>query len=107
MGKRFDATDVGCHADASFGHDHVRTVLRELCCDIGREDLAHALIGEMSDDADEEYAAIEALNAVCSDDVYFEFMDGDLMLVRAMNACPDCGCEGEGNQHFSGCPALV
>lgn len=100
---KFTKVSVGCYADSSFGHERVRTRLMELCCDIEREDLAHALVGEMSDDAQEEQDAIDALNAHCSDDVHFEFVDGDLMLV-CPDLCPECGgVDG----HYRQCPAVI
>lgn len=111
MGKRFNKTDIGCYADGALGHGYVRERLADLIgdyCDGDMGELQRALRAEMSDAADEEYEAIEALNALCDDDVAFDFRDGDLVLSRHV-VCPDCGAESEdgGNPHFTGCPALV
>lgn len=78
--KTFTKNDIGCYADSGFGHDHVRSMLSMLVLDAGREDLAELLLGDMSDDASEEDEALDVLNELCSENVYFDFHDGDLML---------------------------
>ena len=35
----------------------------------------------MPDDAWDEYEALELLSEVCADGIYFDFRDGDLMLL--------------------------
>lgn len=90
--KKYTVKDVGCFGDSSFGHQHVRnclaTLLQHLLRPCGAEvdgkdvveQCIQALQGEMSDDASEEYEAIEMLNDVAVDGVHFEFCDGDLLL---------------------------
>jgi hypothetical protein len=76
---------TGCYADGSFGHDHVREVLAHQVESDGCIDraLIEALLGPMSDDAQEEYDAIAWLNEnACIDGVYFTLNDGDLLLVE-------------------------
>ena len=58
------AMEAGCYANSGFGWNHVRDVLAGLCEDIGRKDLAEELRAEMSDDAGEEYDALDALDDV-------------------------------------------
>lgn len=53
MKKDFDESDLGCHADASFGHDHVRKVLSILVRPYD-EGLSDELLLPMSGDASEE-----------------------------------------------------
>lgn len=82
--KKLTAKDVGCFADGSNGHDYVRRNLRELLIHFGCEDadLLAALRTEMSDDASEEYEAIEWLNDHAIEPMpYFELENGDLLLV--------------------------
>ena len=57
-----ETMEPGCYADSGFGWDHVRDVLASLCEDIGRDDLAEELRAEPSDDAGEEYDALDALD---------------------------------------------
>jgi hypothetical protein len=84
----YDTRDIGCYADCAFGHAHIRGVLREQLAHATRAgftipdcaELERALDGEMSDDAWEEDAALDALNALCFD-CYFILHDGDLLLV--------------------------
>lgn len=95
---------VGCIADGSFGHKHVRAKLADLCEAISRKDLATLLRGEMSDDAGEESEALDALNDECADDVHFNIVDGDLVLVSSANDCPECG---EADGHSRTCPASL
>lgn len=86
----YTKADIGCYADGVHGHAHIRTALHQLVNehaellfseDFGGEVL-EALEGDMSDDAWEETVALDALNELCSDDVAFELVDGDLMLVK-------------------------
>lgn len=84
----FTSVSVGCHADGSFGHERVRSILaRELERALDAEQvpaLVEALQGEPSDDMSEEDEAIELLNAhCCAPSVYFAMVDGDLMLELA------------------------
>lgn len=79
LDMRFTKQDAGCYADGSFGHNHVREVLGSLLVEVGRPDLQDELLFEMSDDACEEYDALDILNAEC-EGCYFEMVDGDLML---------------------------
>lgn len=103
--RRFTLDDVGCWADSSHGIAHVRAVLADLVASYCKApDLVRALNGECSDDASEEYEAIDLLNEhACADDVYFEFADGDLVLFHSADSCPDCG-DRDGHHH-QGCPA--
>lgn len=82
--SKLNLSDVGCHADSSLGHAHVRAVLADLVrtyCNA--PDVVHALNGEMSDDAWEENDALAMLNDdACSHGVYFDFVDGDLLLLK-------------------------
>ena len=89
------SSDVGCFADGSLGHKHIRDVLAKELTTLYRHNagggdglhwnkvanLVDALNGEPSDDAWEELEALDWLNRQCYDDTYFEFVDGDLMLV--------------------------
>ena len=59
-----EAMAAGCYADSGSGWAHVRDVLASLCEDIGRDDLAEELRAEASDDAGEEYDALDALDDV-------------------------------------------
>lgn len=91
----FSARDVGCIADGSFGHAHVRMRLSELCEYYGADAYAAELRREMSDDASEEYDAIEFLNRhCCKPGVYFELHDGDLVL------CADDPAEADPDSAF-------
>lgn len=90
----YTCKNVGCYGDGGFGHAHVRSRLAALCNEAAASashpgdqqtltELAAKLAGEMSDDASEEYDALEMLNdTVCDGAVHFEFCDGDLLLVR-------------------------
>ena len=83
---KYGPPDVGCFGDASFGHDHIRGCLRTLLQHKFETDCLEAneirgrLHEEMSDDASEEDDAINLLNDYACEGVYFEFVDGDLML---------------------------
>ena len=95
---------IGCYADGTFGHDHIRSklsvLLKELTCTVtdsgdwrqyGAEDylpildaaksLLADLDGDPSDDFSEEDDAIALLNEHATDDtVLFGMFEGDLML---------------------------
>ena len=85
----FKAKDVGCFADGTYGHQHIRERLATEVETIARrtvkvdevKDLLASLRGEMSDDASEEDEALDFLNSYAASNVRFEFVDGDLMLV--------------------------
>ncbi len=84
----FDATDVGCHADGTFGHQHIRETLSRLIdtldggmCNEDAQTLMESLEGDMPDDAWDEDEAIEILQQNSTDDVSWEFVDGSLLLV--------------------------
>lgn len=94
----FHTHDTGCFADGSFGHDHVRATLANLLELMFRHHprggdgvhwgdaapLVAELRGEMSDDASEEYDAINMLNTLCcASGVYFTLEDGDLVLTES------------------------
>lgn len=96
MTKPFTRHDVGCYADGAFGHQHCREVLADLLGNVPNS-TAHGFLGEpggtvdalqaalrseMSDDAWEEDRALDALNSLCADDVYFVFENGDLLLLE-------------------------
>jgi len=92
----FTAQDFGCFGDGAFGHQHVRESLANLLVQMFRHSprggdgpywdntvspLVEELRGDMSDDASEEYDAIDLLNErCCSWECVFDFIDGDLML---------------------------
>lgn len=92
----FKAEDMGCWADGTLGHEHVREVIRNLCVMVLTllnarggalpSDLCEArdvLAGPMSDDAWEENVVIDYANAhLCEPGVAFEFDSGDLLLTR-------------------------
>jgi len=79
----FGPEDVGCYADGTHGHAHVRVQLAELVEALDMEpSLVAELLAPMSDDASEEDDAIDLLNEHCEGGVYFTFRDGDLMLVQ-------------------------
>ena len=78
--KEYTKADVGCHADGAAGWDHVRDVLADLVEPFDGA-IATALRAEMSDDAWEEYEALDVLNSQCVEGCYFDFVNGDLLLV--------------------------
>lgn len=88
MARIWTKEDIGCHADASLGHQHCREALAQRIEAIDDStpkqwtDLAASLRGDMSDDASEEDIALEILDEHC-DGVAFVFQDGDLMLVES------------------------
>lgn len=104
---KLNKTDVGCYADETFGMKHVRDVLAGLVeNNCNAPELVAALRADMSDDASEEYEAIDLLNSeVCSENVHFEMCEGNLMLVDASRNCPDCG--GTEGSHYSTCAARL
>ena len=84
---KYTPANVGCYADGVFGHDHARERLTHLLAECGkisndRIELIEALRAPVSDDASEEYEALDILNSEICDGVYFDFVDGDLLLVR-------------------------
>ncbi len=62
-------TRIGCWADGTHGHQYTRErcadALQELVVETaeGYSEILAALLGEMSDDAEEEYAACDLLEA--------------------------------------------
>ena len=66
--------EYGCYADGGFSWVHVREVLADLVDDV-RPDLADELRVNMSDDASEEYDALDALNAVTVGGCWYFDMD--------------------------------
>jgi hypothetical protein len=88
-------SDAGCWADGAGGHDRIRMVMANTLATLYRHhprggegvhwpevsEVCEALDSEMSDDAWEEDEALEWLNRACEDGCWFEFVDGDLMLV--------------------------
>lgn len=108
----FTSTDIGCYADGVFGHQHIRDRLADILVHMFRHSprggdgpywataskLVDELRGEMSDDAQEEYDALDMLNEYSvSWECYFEIGDGDLRLVPSEDYCeqfpdtPECG----------------
>ena len=92
----FTANEIGCIADGSFGHAHVRERLADLLVHMFRHHprggdgvhwaeaapLVAELRAEPSDDYSEEDDAIGLLNEhAVSWEVLFSMEDGDLMLV--------------------------
>jgi hypothetical protein len=76
--------DLGCYADGTHGHDHIRRVLAALIEDVfeGKHgDVQNSLRGIMPDDAWDEDEAIDLLNGICEDGVYFILENGDLLLL--------------------------
>lgn len=84
--KPYGPKDVGCFADGAFGHKHVRGALSMLLLAVFPENNAETtelrirLNQEMSDDASEEDDVINLLNDYACEGVFFEMVDGDLML---------------------------
>lgn len=65
--------DAGCYGDGTFGHQHTRERCADMINSVARylghpgerttgQELVAELLGEMSDDASEEYDACEWLN---------------------------------------------
>lgn len=77
--KPYTKSDAGCYADSTYGHNHVREALADMVEECGASELAERLRRGMSDDASEEYEALDLLNTYCLD-CYFDFDNGDLML---------------------------
>lgn len=84
----FTLDDVGCHADGAFGHQHCRERLASLLDEAfdgkGFDHLVVAglLRGPGSDDLAEEDEAIDLLQSVTEDGLFWAFLDGDLILGR-------------------------
>lgn len=94
--KKYSCKDIGCHADGSLGHEHVRDILAFLVQGIIEDDstsltlnqrlLARGLCADlrdsMSDDAAEEQQALDILNEhAVGEGVSFMLVDGDLCLM--------------------------
>jgi hypothetical protein len=80
----FTDNDAGCHADGTFGHQHVRDTLGDLLVDASDKldgDLLVSLQGTMPDDAWDEDEALEALQSVTDEGLTWELHDGDLVLL--------------------------
>ena len=82
---------AGCWADGAFGHEHVRQCLAdeiELCFAPHSKlaHVVHTLRGPMTDDAWEEYEALDALNDAAPEGMTWCFHDGDLI----HHAITDC-----------------
>jgi hypothetical protein len=81
---KYDARNVGCYGDGAFGHQHVRERLAALVRECDAE-VADALLGEMSDDAWEEDAALDLLNEHCAEGIHWTFESGDLVLAHILD----------------------
>lgn len=82
---KFHRENAGCYADHVHGWNHVRDVLRGLVESLPdespeKEEIVEALQEEASDDAWEEYAAVDLLNEYCDEGCYW-IIDQDLFLV--------------------------
>ena len=80
---KYTKDDLGCYADGSLGHTHIREVLAEMVEDY-YPSLAQELRATPSDDFEEEDTAIELLNdkAVANEYILFAMVDGDLVLIE-------------------------
>jgi hypothetical protein len=78
--KRYRLEDAGCYADGAHGHHHCRETLARLIEGIYPL-LAKEIRGEPSDDLSEEDEALSVLTDYCEEGCWFEFVDGDLLLV--------------------------
>lgn len=78
----FTSEDAGVWADGTLGHSHIREVLADLMKEMGHSSLAKELRGPMSDDASEEDEALDVLNDNTEEGVFWEFYEGDLVLVE-------------------------
>lgn len=90
-------TMTGCQGDGTFGHDHIRLRLREALERVntaltakGRYsearhslDLIELLREPMSDDAEEEYLALEHLDCYTLGGLTWVMRDGDLLIEEA------------------------
>lgn len=89
MALAWNQHDVGCWADGALGTMHVRQRLACLVANVWNSetferfayDIAEALDGLPSDDASEEFDALEVLQEFTESGLVWEFVDGDLMLV--------------------------
>ena len=73
----------GLYADGTFGHQYARGVLAFLVNELeqeGMQDLIDSLDGKMPDDAWDEGQALEVLQGVTEEGLFWEFKDGDLVL---------------------------
>ena len=87
--RKYTLEDCGCYADGVHGHLHIRRRLAELLEGLpesGHESedipgIVDSLSRPMPDDAWEEHAAIDSLNAYhCTPSVWFTMDCGDLVL---------------------------
>lgn len=78
----FRKTDVGCYADAAFGHVHVRRRLAGLVSGLGIDKglIVDSLYGDMPDDAWDEYEALAILQQHTDAGLLWSFHDGNLLL---------------------------
>ncbi len=118
MTTLFTKDDCGCYAECGNGEDHRRSVLadtlREICIDamtIGSEEYNTAftihndLLKPSSEDYSEEDDAIDILNDYTEKGIYWEMVDGDLML-NPLSLCDHCDCVRINGLicHEHGCP---
>lgn len=78
--KLFGKQDVGCYADSSFGHDHIRDVLADYMDQLREPKLATELRSEPSDDMSEEDDAIDILNENTTKGCSWGMYEGSLCL---------------------------
>lgn len=93
----FTESDIGCHADGAFGHDHCREVLADLLetfedtnpfarteftGKFAAQEVVNSLAGPMPDDAWDEYEALEILNDATEPGcgLCWQFHESDLVL---------------------------
>jgi len=77
----FTQADVGCHADHSFGWDHVRDVMADLVEYVEpRSQLVSYLRGPSPDDYGDEDEALEILQGATADGLVW-VIDQDLLLI--------------------------
>jgi hypothetical protein len=75
----FNKEDMGIYGDGALGHQHIRERLAYLV-EPWSPDLAKELKGPMSDDASEEYDAIDELQTHTEEGLIWGFSNGDLGL---------------------------
>lgn len=81
MARRFTRKSLGCWGDGAFGHAHVRARLAELVREYDYS-LAELLRQPMTDDASEEYDALDVLNEDTCEGLVWDLVDGDLVLTE-------------------------
>ena len=92
---KYGQKDLGSYSDSALGHSHARNVLADLLSDnfwraqqdakqvCMLNDWLNELRGEMSDDAGEEYDALDWLNDHCCEQgFYFDFDNGEVCLFQ-------------------------